>query len=310
MSLDALAHDLGAFELGLRFPAGNRFLEGRTRLLGHGMAEGRRTLRMAMPTELLDDELRRGHRVTRTGRVEVRLQTSHHPPRVGRLINISTGGLRVAATGIDLEAELALGDRVALAVPLDPHLRLEAEGLVRWVAGPNSGLEFDPALAHGPLNDLSRWVFQRREEERLEVRPGVRTPADLPLKPVRNLLLVSAGTGLEESLGDLLGELGPLVRVNPSLPELQAALAAAPAVVLLHADGCGLEAPGLRALAAVAAGRCPVLLLGTDLEPAQLFRLASDLDLQHSFGYRPSLGLFLGRAVAALVAPDGPERRP
>ena len=304
MSGEDLLSELRTEELGLRFPSGTRFLEGRTRLLGHGMAEGRRTLRMAIPRGLQDDELRRGHRVTRPGKVEVSFHTKGYQLRVGLLMDISTGGLRINAPGIDLEEELALDDRIALTVPLDPRLRLEAKGMVRWVAGRNVGLEFHPALEHSTLTSLARWVFLRREEELQKALPSVRTPGAAAPAPVRDLVLVSSAADLEEQLRDALAEVGPVVRVNGALQDLREAMTRNPAIVLIHARGSSLDdRRRLKALAEVVEGRCPCLLLGTDLEPSQLFNLAADLKIQYSFGFRPGVAAFFSRLVRGITRP-------
>ena len=298
MSGEDVLNKLREADLGLRFPSGSRFLEGRTRLLGHGMAQGRRTLRLAIPEALQDDELRRGHRVTRPGRVEVSFRTLCAGTRTGVLMDISTGGLRLQTLGGDLEAELGPDDAVALTVPLEPTLRFEARGVVRWVAGRNAGLAFEPALERATLAALSRWVFQRREAHRGQ--PGEVLPA-----PAGELLVVSGSAALEAPLRSALGDLGAVVRTGGALQDLREALARDPAIVLLHVADAGLDdRRRLKALAEAVAGRCPALLLGTDLEPARLHALAGELGLQHAFGFRPNVGPFLNRLVRGLLRRD------
>ena len=309
MSGEDVVYELRSEELGLRFPAGSRFLEGRTRLLGHGMAEGRRTLRMAIPAELLDDENRRGHRVTRTGRVEVSFHTKRFDLRAGQLMDISTGGLRIHAQGLNLEEELTLGDHIAITVPLDSRLRFDAKGVVRWVAGRNVGLEFEPALERGTLNALARWVFLRREEERDQAQPSVRTPVAAPVKAPGDIVLVSANGDLDEPMRDALAGLGNLVRIGGALQDLKAALAREPAIIMLHAKASGLDdRRRLKAMVEAVDGACITLLLGTDMEPSQLFKLASDLNLPFSFGFRPGVAPFFTRLVRGLInrAPENP----
>ena len=302
MSGEDLLSELRTEELGLRFPSGTRFLEGRTRLLGHGMAEGRRTLRMTIPRDLQDDELRRGHRVTRPGKVEVSFHTKGYQLRAGLLMDISTGGLRVHAPGVDLEAELVLDDRIALTVPLDSRLRFEAKGIVRWVAGRNVGLEFAPALEHSTLSSLARWVFMRREEELQKAMPSVRTPGAPAPVPARDLVLVSSSPEVEEQFRDALADLGPILRVNGALQDLREAMIRNPAIVFIHAKGSSMDdRRRLKALVEVVEGRCPALLVGTDLEPAQLFNLAADLKIQYSFGFRPGVAAFFNRLVRGVI---------
>lgn len=312
MSGEAVLYELRSEELSLRFPAGSRFLEGKTRLLGHGMVEGRRTLRMALPAGLQDDELRRGHRVTRTGRVEVSFHTKRYNLHAGQLLDISTGGLRIHAPTVNLDTELAPGDRIALTIPLEERVRIDAKGLVRWVAGRNMGLEFDPPLDRGTMATLSRWVFQRREEERELALPGVgaRTAGTQPA-PSGELLLVSGTPELEEALRAALGGLGGLVRIPGTLQALKEALVRNPAIILFHTKGSGLDdRHRLKAMVEQVGNRWPCVLLGTDMEPAQLFQLASDLKLPHSFGFRPSVAPFFNRMVGGLLRrAEAPETR-
>jgi hypothetical protein len=303
MGAEAILYELRSEELSIRFPSGSRFLEGKTRLLGHGMVEGRRTLRMALPSGLQDDELRRGHRVTRTGRVEVSFHTKRYDLRSGQLMDISTGGLRIHAPGVDLEQDLAPGDTIAVTVPLEERVRIDAKGMVRWVSGRNMGLEFWPELDRGTLATLSRWVFQRREEERESAQTGVgpRLAAVAP-QETGELLLVSGAAELEEPLGAALAGLGPLVRVPGTVQALKDAVLRNPAILLLHAKGSGLDdRRRLKAMVETMGGRWPCVLLGTDMEPAQLFQLAADLNLPHSFGFRAGVGPFFNRMVRGLL---------
>jgi hypothetical protein len=303
MGAEAILYELRSEELSIRFPSGSRFLEGKTRLLGHGMVDGRRTLRMALPGGLQDDELRRGHRVTRTGRVEVSFHTKRYDLRSGQLMDISTGGLRIHAPGVDLEQDLAPGDAIAVTVPLEERIRIDAKGMVRWVSGRNMGLEFWPELDRGNLATLSRWVFQRREEERESATAGVgpRVPP-VPPQETRELLLVSAAADLEEPLRANLTGLGPLVRVPGTPQALKEAVLRNPAIILLHAKGSGLDdRRRLKAMVEIVGGRWPSVLLGTEMEPAQLFQLASDLKVTHSFGYRAGVGPFFKRMVQGLL---------
>ena len=296
-------YELREEELEMRFPAGSWFLEGKTRLLGHGMVDGRRTLRLSVPAGLQDDELRRGHRVTRPGRVEVTFHTKRYNLRVGQLLNISTGGLRLHAPGADLEQELAPGDIIGLSVPLEDALRIQAKGVVRWVAGRNLGLEFDPPLERGVLATLARWVFQRREVEREEgLTTGHRSGAAASGGEGGELVLVSAAAELEELLHDALVDLGALVRVPNTLQGLKEALARNPGIIMLHVKGSGLEdRRRLKAMVELVGSRWPCVLLGTEMEPAQLFQLGSDLKITHAFGFRPSVGAFFNRLVRGLL---------
>ena len=296
-------YELRAEELDLRFPSGSWFLEGKTRLLGHGMVDGRRTLRLAVPQGLQDDELRRGHRVARPGRVEVSFHTKRYNLRVGQLLNISTEGLRLHAPGAELDGELAEGDAIALTVPLEEGFRIHAKGVVRWVAGRNMGLEFVPPLDRGTLATLARWVFTRREAEREEgLKGGARRAPEISGGPGGELVLVSGAEELDAPLENALADLGALVRIPGTLQALKEALARNPGIILLHVKGSGLEdRRRLKAMVELVASRCPCVLLGTEMEPAQLFQLGSDLKITHAFGFRPSVGPFFNRLVRGLL---------
>jgi hypothetical protein len=300
MSGEAVAFELRSEVLSLRFPAGSRFLEGRTRLLGHGMAEGRRTLRLAVPALLQDDELRRGHRVTRTGRVEVSYHTKRYDLRSAQLADISTGGLRIVAPGRDLREELDPGDKIAFTVPLDASLHLEAKAAARWVAARSAGFEFSPALDPATLAALARWIFQRREEERDAALSLARGQASG--REGGELVLVSGDPDLEAAMREALSGLGPLARVAATPQGLKEALARAPGAVLLHAPGAGLdERRRLKALAELLGARCPAVLVGTGLESAQLFALGRELKLAPVFGFRPNVAPLFHRLVRGLL---------
>jgi hypothetical protein len=306
MSGEAVLYDLRFRDLGLRFPSEGRFLEGKTRLLGHGMVDGRRTLRMAIPERLQDDELRRGHRVTRTGKVEVSFHSKRYNLLAGQLMDISTGGLKVYAPGVDLEEELSPGDSIALTVPLEERLRIDTQGVVRWVNGRNMGLEFYPPLERGTLAALSRWVFQRREEERDQPpAAGAHKPSPGGAEGTREILLVSAVPELEDSLRPALDGLGPLVRIPGTLQGLKEAVTRNPSVILFHVKGSGLDdRRRLKALAELVGTRWPCVLVATEMEPAQLFKLSNDLKISHSFSFRDSLAPFFNRLVRELVHPN------
>ena len=93
MTAEEATYGLRSEDLRFRFPHAGRFLEARTRLLGFGLLEGRRTLRLALPAELRDEDQRAAYRVERVGRVEVTYSTPRFQLRSAlRLVDENAGG--------------------------------------------------------------------------------------------------------------------------------------------------------------------------------------------------------------------------
>lgn len=306
---DAL-YGLRSADLRIRFPHGVGFLEAATQLKGFGMAEGRRTLRLAVPEALQEGDHRGSYRVERVGRVPVTFSTPKYDLVTGTLVDISTTGARLFSTRDFAEGELQPGDDMVVTIPLVEGIRINTKVKVRHVHGRTFGLEFRPQLDERVLHPLSRWVFERREEdlERL-ARRGVETGGVPPEgsrasghQPPRGLVLVSGDAALEGALQDLLGGLQPLRRVAPAVSALKEALAANPSLLLYHVPALGLDdRRRLKTMLEPVQGRVPFVLMGTGVDGGVLLELGTELKATVSIVFNPARVTFFQRLIQGVL---------
>lgn len=308
MGREDATYGLKNANLRMRFPDGISFLEAATQLRGFGMVEGRRSLRLAVP-ELLNEEDHRGsYRVERVGRVPVTFSTPKYDLVVGTLVDISTTGARIYSTRDFTEDELQPGADMAVTIPLTDHIRVNARVKLRHQHGRTFGLEFHPQLEDGVLHPLSRWVFEHREEDRdRAARRGVEAAA--PLEGIRNvsilprgLVLVSSDPALEASLQELLGGLQPVSRIAPGMQALKEAFSQNPALVFFHLPNLGLdERRRLKPMAELLQGRVPFVLLGTDMEGGPLLELGGEVKAAVAIVFNPARGTFFQRLMQGVL---------
>ncbi len=294
--------------LRMRFPHGVSFLEAPTELKGFGMHDGRRTLRLAVPETLNDEDHRGAYRVDRVGRVPVTFSTPKYDLAVGTLVDISTTGAGIYSTRDFQEGELEPGQDMAITIQLTDLIRINTKVKLRHVHGRTFGLEFRPQLEDHVLNSLSRWIFEKREEDLERIsRRGVETAVPGETAKVASgrpsgLLLVSADVGLETALQALLGGLQPLQRVLPTMATLKDALAQKPALVLYHVPNLGLdERRRLKPMVESLQGRAPFLLLGTGVDGGTLLELGGELKAAVSIVFHPERGIFFQRLVQGVL---------
>ena len=294
--------------LKLRFPHGISFLEAPTELKGFGMHDGRRTLRLALPDQLQEEDHRGSYRVDRVGRVPVTFSTPKYDLVTGTLVDISTTGARIYSTRDFLEGELEPGEDMAVTVQLTESIRINTRVKLRHVHGRTFGVEYRPQLDEQLLNPLSRWVFEKREEDLERVaRRGVETaPAVAGKVTTTNrpsgLLLVSGDAALEGALQELLGGLQPLWRVPPTMAALKDALNRKPALVLYHAPNLGLdERRRIKTMTETIQGRVPFMLLGTAVDGGVLLELGNEIKAAVSIVFNPERTTFFQRLVQGVL---------
>ena len=310
MAWDDAAFGLRSPELKIRFPMALGFMEAPVKLLGLGMHQGRRTLRLGLPRQIQENDHRAAYRVERVGRVRVTYGTDRGDLLEGALVDLSSSGARIHAQE-DLEgSSLQVGTRLALSIPLDDGIHIEARGEIRHLAARNLGLEFVPDLPEPVQVPLTRWIFQRREEdqERLALRRDRRLMADAaaPSGPgVPGILLISGDAALEETLRPVFQPVLPdrtFVRIPLSLQALKDALRGDPPLAVFHVAGTRPEERRrLKALVELAGARVPVLLLGTDLEAAPLFELSGAWKTASALVWNPARGPFLQRLAQGII---------
>ncbi|HWQ10546.1 MAG TPA: PilZ domain-containing protein [Holophaga sp.] len=311
MSVEEATYGLRSAGLHFRFPSAQRFLDGPTRLLGFGLLEGRRTLRLAIPKAIQDDEQRRAYRVDRVGKVAVTFSTARFELKSGSLGNLSTSGARILSAQESLESLFKVEDSIAVSIPLNEAIQINGRAVVRWVQGKVMGVEFKPSLEGDVLTNLSRWVFQRREEDKDRVGSAA-VEAAPPVERTPGLVLVSPSQELEDSLRTLLAELPPLTRVAPTLQAVREAAAARPSLVLFHVQEAGLDGRRrLKLLVETMGGRVPFVLLGTQVEQSALFDLGNEFKAAAVYDLGPKPSSFFLRLVQGILRrpaakPDGP----
>jgi PilZ domain len=307
MSREDATYGLRNAGLKMRFPNGISFLEAPTELKGFGMADGRRTLRLSIPEILQDEDYRGSYRVDRVGRIPVTFSTPKYDLVTGTLVDISTTGARIFSTRDFAEGEFLPGDDMAVTIQLTDLIRINTKVKLRHVRGRTCGVEYRPQLDEHLLHPLSRWVFEKREEDlerltrRVETAPisGVSLPQS---SQPRGLVLVSGDAALEAALQDLLGGFQPLRRVPPTMSALKEAFNQRPALVLYHLPSLSLdERRRLKPLVEALQGRVPFLLLGTAVEGGALLELGSELKAAVSIVFNPERGIFFQRLVQGIL---------
>jgi hypothetical protein len=308
MGREDATYGLRSSELRMRFPHGISFLEAPTDLKGFGMWDRRRTLRLSLPDLLQEEDHRGAYRVDRVGRVPVTFSTPKYDLMTGTLVNISTTGARVYSPRDFAEGELTLGDDMAVTIQLTEQIRINTKVKLRHVTGRTFGVEYRPQLDEHVLHPLSRWVFEKREEDLERItRRGVETAAPVGATPAvasqpKGLVLVSGDAALEATLQELLGGLQPLRRVPPTMSALKEAFNQKPALVLYHVPSLGLdERRRLKPMVETLQGRVPFLLLGTGVEGGALLELGGELKAAVSIVFNPERGGFFQRLVQGVL---------
>ena len=294
--------------LKLRFPHGISFLEGPTELKGFGMYDGRRTLRLAPPEQLLEEDHRGSYRVDRVGRIPVTFSTPSFDLLTGTLVDISTTGARVYSTRDFLEGELEPGEDMAVTIQLTDLIRINTKVKLRHVNGRTFGVEFRPQLDDHLLHPLSRWVFEKREDDLERIaRRGVETSSANEVGKVvtgrpSGLLLVSGDAALEGTLQELLGGLQPISRVPPTMAALKEALNQRPSLVLYHVPSISLdERRRIKTMTETIHGRVPFMFLGTAVEGGALLELGNELKATVSIVFNPERSTFFQRLVQGVL---------
>jgi hypothetical protein len=198
-------------------------------------------------------------------------------------------------------------DTIAITIPLTEGIQINSRAKVRYVQNRSVGLEFRPRVEGPLLEGLSRWVFQRREEDRDRVVPRL-TAEPAAAKPVEAveagcLALVSSSPELEEQARSLLTGLPALCRVSPTVQALKDVLTSKPALLIFHVPSLRLDDRRiLKAMVEFLAGRWPFILLGTgDMDPSALFDLSGELKATGTYHLGPNPTGFMQRLVQGIL---------
>ncbi len=142
MSREDASFGLRGAELKVCFPVGLGFMEGPVQLLGLGVHDGKRTLRLSIPKQLLENDDRTEYRVERVGRVTVTYGTPKGDLLQASLVDLNTRGARIHAQRDLTGTTLQVGSVLILSIPLDDEIQIEARGEIRHM-GPR---EHRPAV--------------------------------------------------------------------------------------------------------------------------------------------------------------------
>ena len=307
MGREDATYGLRGPDLTMRFPDGLGFFEAPVEALGVDLREGRRTVRLALPKVLRENDQRVGYRVERVGRVAVTFATPGNNIHTSSLVDLSISGAKLHTQRDITTGELEIGDKILLDIPLSEEIQIHTAARVRHLQTRQVGLEFIPELSPLIAEPLSKWVFLKREEEREraalrleqnrapEYRPGT-------VAPERGILLVSADPAMAKTLQECLKGLRPLTRLSPVAQDLKEALLSKPVLVIFHLQGTSLDGKRrLKALVEMTQRKMPLLLLGTDVDGAALFELASEWKASSALAWSPDRSLFLQRLVQGII---------
>jgi hypothetical protein len=303
MDLEDAKYGLRSADLKFRFPYAEHFYEGATRLLGLGRAKGKPSLQLAIPAVLEDGDYRRSYRAERVGRVPVTFSTRKYELLNGTLVNISTSGLRLFLNRNYEEDELQVDDEIHVAFALSETIRINTKVKVRFVKDKVFGAEFRPALDGALLEQLSRWIFQKREEDlQAHARVAIAEPRGGGEESGAALVLFSSSCALGEQLAALLAkDLPPLLRVAPTIQSVRDLGPCRRTLVLFHVDSASWEArKRIKALAEALPPSLPLVLIGTGLEPGPLFELGTELKAAGTYPLQPQPGSFFPRLLQGI----------
>lgn len=308
MDREDAAFGLRTPDLLIRFPEGLGFLEAPVAMVGLGILDGRRTLRLALPKVVRENDLRDAYRVERVGRVVVTYGTPKGDILQASLVDISTTGARLHAQ-MDLDpTRFPPGAPLVLSIPLSEDLRIEARARVRHLGARSIGLEFHPPLPRPMGDPLSRWIFRHREEdrERLAQRQELHDRSQRKTLPGQELdqgiLFLSPDAVLEETLRDILQPIQSLTRLPCSAQALKDGLLSQPPLVIFHVTGTTLdERRRLKGLVELAVGKVPILLLGTQVDGSTLFELSGEVKASSAMVWSPARAIFLQRLVQGIL---------
>jgi hypothetical protein len=315
MSKEDAMYGLRSAGLHMRFPSGHEFFDAPTKLIGIGMAKGRQSLRLAIPDSMGDDDYRCSCRVEPVGRIAVTFSSRHYDLLMGTMVNVSTTGIRLYSLKLLEEGDVRVDDEIHVAFTLTPDIVVNCKAKVRYQNDRLLGMEFRPKPSGALLDSFSRWIFQRREEIRLQNRPRP-GPDDLikddsaqavaAAKP--SLALVSGSAELEASLRALGADLPPLRRYAPNMQSLKELAGVPKTLVLFHVAAITHEdRKRLKILVDALSGKTPFVLVGTGIDNAQLAAMGSELKALASYPMGATSGNFLLRLLQGIFRRTFPE---
>lgn len=306
---EALYH-LRASDMRIRFPHGHSFLEGPTKVLEIGTFDGSKTLVLEMPKELCENDDRKSFRVGsgRLGSIVAKIRTRGAGTISAALVDISVHGAKFSLKRGQSSNALKWGDTVGLTIPIPNVVTIEAEAVVRHIDDAGFGVQYVPGLEEHILEPLDAWVFRKREEEmgRLDslfggiVGQGGGKALAKPDK--RRVLIVTSDKEIENAVRHPLSDELLVLHSEPSAVSLETMLGEAPHLVILHIVGGGPDARrSLKSLAGMVPRNVPTLLLGSDIDGADLYELGIECKVATSILWSKEKVLLVQRLVVGIL---------
>jgi len=305
---EALYH-LRASDIRIRFPHGHSFLEGATRVLGIGAFEGSKTLVLEMPKELCENDDRKSFRVGSggLGSIVAKIRTAGAGTISAALVDVSVHGAKFSTKLGQRSNALKWGDRVGLTIPIPNVVTIDAEAVVRHIDDAGFGVQYVPGLAEHILEPLDSWIFRKREEEmgRLDsllggVGKGGGKASAKPDK--RRVLIVTSDNEIENAVRRPLSDELLVLHSEPSAVSLETMLGEVPHLVILHIVGGDSNARrSLKFLAGMVPRNVPTLLLGSNIDGADLYELGIECKVATSILWSKERGLLVQRLVVGIL---------
>ena len=298
-------------ELKIRFPYGDTVYNAPTQLLGIGLVQGRKTLRMQLPLILEANDYRESMRIERVGRVQVTFSSRKYQILTGKLVNVSPTGARILGVKEFEEGDIRVDDIIHITIPVTSDLVINCKAKVRNLKDQYVGLEFKPKLDGKVLESLCKWVFQkkaeaiRQVEEKAKDGPAAATELDEFMLPMGNdpiIALVGGTPELAQMLHPMLAGQLPLQRFSANVQTMRALAAMPGSLVLFYVASTEHDVrKRVRLLLEPLLGKVPVMLLGTTVENTRLTEMAREVKANSAYCLAPAGNLLFPRMVSGLL---------
>jgi hypothetical protein len=282
MSPSVVKGVLNKYPLYMRFPWDLVTYGGQTAVLDYQVDDQAKNLRIQIPSLVALDNSRASYRVTRVGRSTGALGSPQMNLVRFTLEDVSTGGIGVFCMEQLPPGAFHYGSLVDLSVSLENGPQILAPGRICHMEGQAMGLRFTPPLAGAALEDLSRWLRPRMEEDqrRWDNRMALRALSERNAQakaPPQGVLLVSSDDGARGAIERALAVF-PLKTVPPALPAIKDTLCFTPPHLLVVAcTGQTEESHRLRLMLEAVAPVCPLVVIGTGPDLDRARKLAADV---------------------------------